>query len=78
MANLALCYALQNNKDKLLSLKETYGTLMAESKHKNIFQFLTTDTTFSGALTSTEFGKIDSFADTLKKVFHEKEKTSSS
>ncbi len=78
VANLALCYALQNNKDKLLSLKETYGTLMAESKHKNIFQFLTTDTTFSGALTSTEFGKIDSFADTLKKVFHEKEKTSSS
>lgn len=78
VANLALCYALQNNQDKLSSLKETYGTLMDESKHKNMFQFLTAGTTFDGALTSTEFGKIDSFADTLKKVFNEKDKRSSS
>lgn len=78
VANLALCYALQNDKDKLLMLKETYSSLMDDSKHKNMFKFLTTDTTFSGALTSTEFGKIDSFAETLKKVFNEKEKISSS
>ncbi|WP_032112788.1 tetratricopeptide repeat protein [Candidatus Paracaedibacter symbiosus] len=67
--NLALCYALSNNKDKLNDLKETYRQLMDESKYKEMFNFLISDTAFSGALTSTEFSKIDNFADNLKKVF---------
>lgn len=67
--SMALCYALLGAKDRLMNLKETYGQLMADSSYKEGFNFLTTGTAFSGALTSTEFGKIESFADNLKKLF---------
>lgn len=66
--NLTLSYAVGNMKDKLEDVKETHGKFMAETKYKDMFDFLTTNTAFNGALTSTEFGRIDDFADNLKKV----------
>lgn len=66
--NMTLAYAVGNMKDKLETVKETYGEFMGETKYKDMFDFLTANTAFHGALTSTEFSKIDNFADNLKKV----------
>lgn len=66
--NLALSCAAGNMNDKLESIRETHGVFMDETKYKDMFGFLTTSTAFNGALTSTEFGKIDNFTDNLKKV----------
>lgn len=66
--HLALCYAVGSMKDKLDDLRETYGALMIETKYKDMFNFLTANAAFNGALTSTEFGKIDNFSDNLKKI----------
>lgn len=66
--NLTLVYATGNMKDKLEEVKESYGELMSETKYKDMFDFLTANIAFHGALTSTEFNKIDNFTDNLKKI----------
>lgn len=70
IVNLALCLALQeNSKEKLATIREIYGSSMQNSKYKDIFNFLTTETSADMTLTSAEFSKIESFTDNLKKIF---------